>query len=605
MPVFAPAAFAGMLPRPYAELRYPLARRSECDAVLRRRLGQAMTSQTPNQNKKPLILTQIAARLHDIFDGHIDLSDVSNKNDAEKENYFITRAYLALYLLDELRITPAEAGASITDGGADDGIDAVYVDKKNARVFFGQSKWRANMQKGVELNDFVRFRDGVKNVIALEWSDDNKNIQRFSSQIEQQLTNIDTNVIMVLAHTSEQEIAENIDSKIQSYLAESNKYQPDFMSFKQFTVTQAARIARSHTRPENINIPVMLAHFGVLQSPYKAVYGSVSAVDLVQWFDDHGNKLFAENLRYGIDKSDVNNGIISTAESDPDSFWYYNNGVTAICDEVVKQPIGGPDTKSGVFDVKRISIINGAQTISSLQKAKSSGTDLTKVRVHLRIISLADTPEGFAASVTSANNTQNDLNPVDFVAADPNQERIRKEAAQLGVTYTFRRGDQEPDKEHGFNVRSATVAAACASGDLKLAVASKRYISGLWENTKKEPYTRLFNDETSAEYLWNIVRIMNAVDSTLTSCGADLSGKERLTSVHGNRFILFYVFSKFNKGVLESTDEFDDLVKRAKKLTKSSLNSLITTIAAKFPEAYPGNIFKNQERQTELLDLIA
>jgi hypothetical protein len=563
-----------------------------------------MTSKTPAQSKKPLILTQIATRLHDIFDGHIDLTDVANKSEADKENYFITRAYLALYLLDELRITPAEAAASITDGGADDGIDAVYVDKKNARIFFGQSKWRSNMQKGVELNDFVRFRDGVKNVIALEWSNDNKNIHRFSGQIEQQLTNIDTNVIMVLAHTSEQNISENITSKIDLYLSESNKYQPDFMSFKQFTVSEAARVARSHTRPENINIPVMLAHFGVLQSPYKAIYGSVSAVDLVSWFHDHGNKLFAENLRYGIDKSDVNNGIISTADTDPDSFWYYNNGVTAICDEVVKQPIGGPDTKSGVFDVKRISIINGAQTISSLQKAKLSGTDLTKVRVHLRIISLADTPEGFAASVTSANNTQNDLNPVDFVAADPNQERIRKEAAQLGVTYTFRRGDQEPDKEHGFNIRSATVAAACASGDLKLAVASKRYISGLWDNTKKEPYTRLFNDDTSAEYLWNIVRVMNTVDITLAKRGAELTGKEKLTSVHGNRFILFYVFSKLDRSNLESAADLENILKSAKKLTNSSLSSLISTISTKFPEAYPGNIFKNQERQMELLGLI-
>ena len=214
----------------------------------------------------------------------------------------------------------------------------------------------------------------------------------------------------------------------------------------------------------------MLAQWGLLPGPYRAVYGSVAATDLVSWFEQYGNKIFAENIRYGIEKSEVNDGIIATAHKDPEHFWYYNNGVTAICDTIDKQPIGGPDTSSGVFDVKKISVINGAQTITSLGRAKQSGADLSQIRVHLRIISITDTPEDFATSVTSANNTQNDLNPVDFVAIDPNQDRIRREAGQLGITYTFRRGDKEPDRAHGFTIRSATVAAACASNDLRLAV---------------------------------------------------------------------------------------------------------------------------------------
>ena len=55
---------------------------------------------------------------------------------------------MALFLLDELRLSPAEAGACITDGGADDGIDAVYVDRKNARILIGQSKWKGEHAEG-------------------------------------------------------------------------------------------------------------------------------------------------------------------------------------------------------------------------------------------------------------------------------------------------------------------------------------------------------------------------------------------------------------------------------------------------------------------------
>lgn len=106
----------------------------------------------------------------------------------------------------------------------------------------------------------------------------------------------------------------------------------------------------------------------------------------------------------------------------------------------------------------------------------------------------------------------------------------------------------------GFNIRAATVAAACASGDLKLAVSAKRYISGLWDDIKKEPYIKLFNDTTSATYLWNIVQLMTAVDSKLADEAEALEGRERLIAVHGNRFILFCVFSRIDLDTLRDSN---------------------------------------------------
>lgn len=555
-------------------------------------------------DKTPRILTQLAARLHEIFDGYIDLSDVAGKPDDHQESFFLTRAFMALYFLNELGLTPAQAGACITDGGADDGIDAVYVDEKAARIYFGQSKWRKNMDKGVELNDFVRFRDGVKSVIMERWTQDNYNIHRFRSDIEQQLANIDTEVVLIQAHTSGQEIAENISSKIQAFLDEENKYN-EFMSFEEFRVAEAAKAARSHTRPENIDVPVLLANWGLISGPYRAIYGAVAATDVVGWFEKYGNRLFAENLRFGIEKSDVNDGIVGTAQSEPESFWYYNNGITAICDKFGKQPLGGPDTGNGVFDVTRISVINGAQTITSLSRAKHGGADLSRVKIHLRVISLDGTADDFSEKVTSANNTQNDLNPVDFVAADPNQDRIRKEAAAQGLIYAYRRGDKEPDRAQGFTIRAATVAAACASGDLKLAVAAKRYISGLWESPKKDPYTRLFNASTTGSYLWRIVQIMNAVDDALALEGKLLTGRERLTSVHANRFILFFVYEVIGAARLKSDEDIEAIKTQAAELARQALADLNGQIAHLYPEAYPGNIFKNNEKQAELLSALS
>jgi len=551
-----------------------------------------------------LSLTRISSRLHDLFENCVDLSDVASKQDKERENYFLTRSLAALSLMEDADLAPDQAAKCITDGGADDGIDAVYVDDKQKITYFVQSKWRST-SKGVQLSDFTRFRDGVKSVINLNWTKENTNLHRFKSKIETALKDIDTSIVMVLVHTSPEKVAENIRNKIAEFVDEQNKYQKDFLEFKEIDLSRVAEIARSKTRQSNINLSIMLGNWGRRFNPYDAVYGAVAAADVAKWYEDHGNKLFIENLRYVIEKSDVNEGITETADKEPANFWYFNNGITAICDSFEKQPVGGNSTDSGVFEVRKISVINGAQTVGSLGKAKMSGVKLDDVYVHMRIISLSNTPEGFSAGVTRSNNTQNDLSPADFVSFDPNQERIRKEAAQFGVVYSFRRGDAEPPRATGFDIRAATVAAACASGDLKLAVSAKRYISGLWDDIKKEPYTKLFNDSTSAAYLWNIVRLMNAVDDLLSARASQMSGRERLTAIHGNRFVLYRVFSQIDLAALkQQITDLNETKVECEKLANECLDAIIPQINSLYPDAYPGNIFKNQDRQSQLLKAI-
>ena len=552
-----------------------------------------------------LLLSRIASRLHDLFGTHIKLADVASKSEKDREDYFRTRALAALSLMDEADLDPTEAADCVTDGGEDDGIDAVYIDPKKQIIYFVQSKWRSSA-KGIQLNDFTRFRDGIKKAISLEWDSDNKNLHRFAQHIESALKqNIDTSVVMLFIHTSSQKIAKNIQSKIDSFLTEQNQYINDFAQFKEIDLAKVTQIARSKTRTSNIDIRVMLLQWGMLSTPYKAIYGQISAADIAKWHDDYGHRLFAENLRYIIEKSDVNESIFETATKEPDNFWYFNNGITAICDSFDKLPIGGNRNLSGTFDVKKISVINGAQTVGSIAKAKSAGATLDEIYVHLRIISLVGTPEGFSSRVTRYNNTQNDLNAVDFVSQDPNQERISKEAAQLGIHYSYRRGEAEPAPAVGFTIRSATIAAACASGDLRYAVSAKRYISGLWEDVLKEPYTKLFNDKTTATYLWNIVRLMNAVDSRLSNEAASLAGRARLTAIHGNRFILFYVFNKIDlKDAHKSGFDLLAVQSDCEKRASDCLKSLIPIVEKKYPDSYPGNIFKNQDRQAEILKLI-
>ncbi|MFL0355719.1 AIPR family protein [Erythrobacter sp. GH1-10] len=506
---------------------------------------------------------------------------------------------MALAVLGLATTTKEGAAASITDGFDDDGIDCIYADKQMRRLYLGQSKWFSNTKKGVQLGDFTRFRDGVARLIDLKFDDQNADLHGHREAVKDALDDINCEIHLVFAHNSEQPLSDEICTYRDEFLAECNKFE-SIMHFNEVNLAQAGETARSQVRPENIDVEALLRNWGRRKNPFKAVYGSMSAADVVDWYEENGKRLFAENLRYAIERSDVNEGISRTAKFTPENFWYYNNGITAICDDFEKNRIGGNDTDSGLFTIKKISIINGAQTVSSLFKAKAAGADLSQITIQMRVISLAGTPEGFSIDVTTANNTQNDLNPVDFVAADDNQDRIRREAASFGVVYTFRRGDDEPIDADGFGIRDATVAAACASGDLKLAVSAKRYISGLWENTAKEPYTRLFNNHTSAWWLWNAVRVSRAVDGALTELAEISDGREHLVAVHSNRFVLYLTFKNIDFQLKTDAAQPNEDIAKAVALAQSILGAVTKIVADGYPDAYPGNVFKNTERQSEI-----
>ena len=61
--------------------------------------------------------------------------------------------------------------------------------------------------------------------------------------------------------------------------------------------------------------------------------------------------------------SNINNGIKLSASDEPNNFWVYNNGVTAL---VLDYKLG-PRLKSGrKITIDGISVVNGAQTTGSL-----------------------------------------------------------------------------------------------------------------------------------------------------------------------------------------------------------------------------------------------
>jgi AIPR protein len=358
----------------------------------------------------------------------------------------------------------------------------------------------------------------------------------------------------------------------------------------------------------SIKLEVLLHDWGGCTQPYASYYGQVAAGDIGAWWVDHHQLLFAKNLRKFTGSTEVNEAIKNTLMKDPAKFWYFNNGITILCNRLQKKRLGGSKTASGVFVCEGVSVVNGAQTVGCIGEVAIADPDaLIHARVGVRLISLANCPDDFGSAISRAANTQNRIERRDFAALDPEQERLRKELhLDLEKTYIYKSGDTpEPQTEY-CTIEEATIALACANEDATLAVQAKREIGKLWEDITKVPYKLLFNGSLSALKMWRLVELLRVVDNTLRDGLDTRRNRERMVAVHGNRFILQQIFRQVVLSELDDPHSNFELIKaNAAKLVPVILASLVKHVDKLFKGSYVNSLFKNASKCQMLTERLA
>lgn len=150
--------------------------------------------------------------------------------------------------------------------------------------------------------------------------------------------------------------------------------------------------------------------------------GEVRGSHLGELYRQYRYRLFAMNIRDYVGETATNKGIVETAIKDPDDFVFFNNGVSAVATQIEE------NHEDNSLHCRRLSIINGAQTIRSLSKAQvKDNQPLQEVRVLLRVMGFSlgkDTD--FLSDATRFNNTQNAIKVSDFRSNDPFQKELNR-----------------------------------------------------------------------------------------------------------------------------------------------------------------------------------
>jgi hypothetical protein len=550
-------------------------------------------------------LNQIKAYLKSNFEDLIDMSDYDQKPETEKEKALLSRSLAAFSLVILNNRTHEEASQSVTDGGKDNGIDAIYFDKGIKHLFVIQSKWNADGNGSIDEGATLKFINGFRKLVNCEYFDFNEKLRAKIPEIQIALEDGQTQLSLVIIYSGKDSLAQEPQDDLNKLLKEMN----DPSDIVNLVIIKQSEIHNTISQGLNfpINEDIMLYEWGQTKEPYHSFYGQVSTQDIAKWYSLHYARLFSSNIRVFLGNKEVNQGIIDTLKNDPENFWYYNNGITALCSSIKKKPMGGNSRESGTFECKNFRIVNGAQTVGSIYTANQNYPEkLEQARVNIRLISLENCPEEFASNITRYNNTQNKIDSRDFVALDTEQERLKNELQLEEITYVYKSGEVVPDQNKGFDLVDATVVRACENKDIKMLVLAKDKIGQLWDDIEKAPYKTLFNSSVNSLSLWRLVEIMRVVEKKLLVEKNERTGKEKLFATHANKIILHLIYKQLDK---EFFDTSKILTQENIKTIEEKLVFFLEAVAREandlYPDSYPANICRTQSKCKEIIDRIS
>lgn len=571
-----------------------------------------------------LHINQISSRMKTLFEDKLKLDDIS-PTDKEREVKILSRclAAYAIYYFSQCSIE--EAALSVVDAGNDNGIDGIYYSEKLKKLFIVQSKWSRDGKGEPSKGDLLKFNQGIKDLFDLNFDKFNDKIKQRSSTIRSAFDAYDTKFEIILIDTYENSIlvSENL-RPIQDFIMEMNNNGDDdaeiLINFSRMNQSEIHTSIRQENQ-EQLNIEMGLSNWGVISTDFsidnndnkeifscKAYYGSISANEISDWWIKFKDKIFEKNIRKVLGRTDVNEEIENTLKDNPDLFWYLNNGITVIADKISKTAVGGNSRDIGTFKLENFSVINGAQTISSIGRFKELNpqNDLSCASINIRIIEISDNLD-FAKLITRANNRQNRIDGMDFASQDPEQLRIKNELILEDVEYSIMRSETFKSTDKSFNLQEATVSLASINKNVVLAVQVKSAIGKFFENLERGIYKEIFNPNISGYYVYNSVLFNRAVNKILTNKTNDIkkkTGKLYGILVHGNRMIVHLLAKKMGiHNQLQSNDFNIDEVTLEKEATQliSDINAFIEE---KYPDNFLATFFKNSTKCKHLVEEI-
>lgn len=351
-------------------------------------------------------------------------NDVNNLDSKTKGKLFL-KFYLNEIFQKSYNIDADSIEQGIVDNANDKGIDFIAIDDN--KVYIIQTKYQSRPLK--EIPDFIKLPDSIKT--ELYNSTCNAELKAFFSEIKRK-KNVEYNLLFVTTEkvtNEEEEYYSSLveDENIQFSIIDSTKLRTEYESIKTMGDNPPDKVTLNLGNEDVIELNTI--------SPNETILITQKGSKLRNLYQnrEYRERLFNLNIRQWLGKNSVNKGMIETIEKSPDKFFYYNNGITAICENYYW------DKDNQLLDCTKFQVVNGAQTLTTIAKEPET-VDLTSVKVLIKIVKAdkytsGDKESSLAFNIVKNNNSQTVIKSIDFRSNDEIQIAIENKVKEYKLKY--------------------------------------------------------------------------------------------------------------------------------------------------------------------------
>lgn len=345
----------------------------------------------------------------------------------------------------------------ITDGDDDTSCDMIFSipNHEGKQVYYVvQSKWcaKTNVKKGISSHELKMTLDDFRLVYSGQKKVSKRNPifnEKYEALKEHLANNGEVKFVFLSLAMPNPSVLENINAFEKQIapleIIDIERLRRDFIERKYKEIKPTNPLEYDYNPEiETIILPIEQLdddkNFLHINRPFESYIFLVRPKAIFDLFDKYGFKLFFQNIRNPLIISEYNQDIERTLRQNPDDFWYFNNGITAITRKLPKK-VQITATK---LEIQGLQIINGAQTVYAAYKAYKEAKNGERDRLNQALITLRlvnSINQDFDINITRFTNQQNPTIARDFWANDPTQKRLQAASFDTNYWYETRRGE--------------------------------------------------------------------------------------------------------------------------------------------------------------------
>ena len=329
--------------------------------------------------------------------------------------------FVAWYLRNIHHRTEIQAKDDITDGKDDKQIDAIFIDDEYEKIYIIQGKFigsntvdaeplREVLSSWVQLKDLVKLQETANNKLKQKLAevshafDDNYDVE-FELITTAKLTEQAQNDLF----TFQKELAESDDLSANLRLIDSEELQHryDYAVDKENPI-----ITHSLALRDNMYIKMTLAGTNVIMA-------SLSLKDCLSFPGIKEGTLFQKNVRQSLGlNNQVNKGIKNSIYNEGNDFFFFHNGITALCNKMIF------DENTKQVTLKGLSIVNGCQSLNTILSCSEKVRTLDDAFIMFRFYEIPERDR--ADKISISTNSQSAIKPRDLRSNDKRVRNLKR-----------------------------------------------------------------------------------------------------------------------------------------------------------------------------------